>query len=399
MGMNPRTLSASAVLTLAGVLLPALQANAATFTVLHTFTGGLDGGNPVDGLTIDKAGNLFGSAASGGAGYGTAFELKKARTGFTFEVMYSFGAGSDGAAPGARIMEGPGGHLYGTTTQGGGGGGTVFELGALKDGSRKETEVYRFTNSAQGWQPSDGDLAFDAKGNIYGTTSYGGAYGVGAVYELIKGKTGYTETVLHSFGASGDGSIPVGGVNLDAAGNVYGTTSSGGNTNNGTVYELVKAQGYTENLIYNFQGTTDGETPYSGLTFDQYGNLYGGATDGGVNSGGTIFELSPGSGGWTFNVLYSTPGYGVSGPFRTPYVSPSGVVYGTTHCDGENGAGSVYQLTNSGGTWTYTSLHDFSGGSDGAFVFANPVFDAKGNIYGTTQIGGSGNGVVWEVSP
>jgi uncharacterized repeat protein (TIGR03803 family) len=80
-------------------------------------------------------------------------------------------------------------------------------------------------------------------------------------------------------------------------------------------------------------------------------------------------------------------------------VSPSGVVYGTTHCDGENGAGSIYQLTNSGGTWTYTSLHDFSGGSDGAFVFANPVFDAKGNIYGTTQIGGSGNGVVWEVSP
>jgi hypothetical protein len=175
----------------------------------------------------------------------------------------------------------------------------------------------------------------------------------------------------------------------------------GGSAGYGTVYQLVPgAPGHwTENVLYNFQGAADGETPYSGLTFDKYGNLYGGATDGGVNSGGTIFELSPASGGWTFNVLYSTPGWGVSGPFRTPYVDASGKVFGTTHCDGEYSAGSVYELTNSGSGWTYTSLHDFTGGSDGGFVFANPVFDANGNIYGTTQIGGNGYGVVWEVSP
>jgi uncharacterized repeat protein (TIGR03803 family) len=403
MRKSSKTVAASAAISLASVLASALAANAATFTVLHTFTGGSDGGNPIDGVSIDKSGNLYGSAAGGGAnGYGTAFELKHTKSGYTFDVLYNFASGKDGAAPGARVLKGPDGHLYGTTAQGGNGGGTVFDLGSIEKGGggiRKEAVLHSFAGGNDGYQASDGDLAFDAKGNIYGTTSYGGANNLGTVFELSPKAGGYTETILHSFGSGQDGSVPVGGITLDASGNVYGTTSAGGNTGSGTVYELVKSQNYAESVIYNFQASTDGETPFSGLTFDKYGNLYGGATDGGVNSGGVVFELSPGSGGWTFNALYSTPGYGVSGPFRTPYVDADGNVYGTTHCDGEYSAGSVYELTYSNGTWNYTSLHDFTGGSDGAYVFANPVFDAHGDIFGTTQIGGNGYGVVWEVSP
>jgi len=384
--------SAVAALTLASAMMPAAASAGWNFTVLHTFTGGSDGGYPVAGVTLDKFGNLYGTAASGGTGYGTAFELKNTAKGYAFEVLYSFAGGSDGAAPGARLMPGPDGRLYGTTAQGGGGGGTVFELGAReKGGSRLERDLFALFGGGNGYQPSDGDIAFDAKGDVFGTTTAGGAYGNGSVYELKRTKTGYTETAIYSFGAKqNDGSQPVGGLIFDAAGNLYGTTSQGGSGGGyGTVFQLVPGKsGWTENILYNFTGTSDAS-----------GNLYGGATDGGVNNGGTIYELSPGASGWKFAALYSVPGWGVSGPFRTPYVDASGNIWATTHCDGEYGAGSVYELTNSGGSWTYNSVHEFTGGSDGAYVFANPVFDGKGNIFGTTQVGGSGAGVVWEASP
>ena len=395
------TILATAALSLAAVACGPAPASATTFTVLHTFTNGSDGGNPIDGVTIDKAGNLYGTAASGGSGYGTAFKLKNVHGVYTFATLYAFTSGSDGAAPGARLMPGPDGHLYGTTQQGGGGGGTVFDLGrVLRKGVDKETQLYHFGGSGSGYQPSNGDLAFARAGHIYGTTYYGGSYNAGAVYELAKTPSGWTQTILHAFGATGDGAIPYSGVIADASGNLYGTTSAGGTAGYGTVYQLVpSASGWKENVIYNFQGQNDGETPYAGLTFDKNGNLYGGATDGGSNSGGVIFELSPSASGWTFTPIYSTPGWGVSGPFRTPYVAANGTIYGTTHCDGLNSAGSIYELTYSGSTWTYTSLHDFTGGADGGYVFANPVFDAHGDVFGTTQVGGSGYGVVWEVSP
>jgi uncharacterized repeat protein (TIGR03803 family) len=397
-----RASAAAAALSLAGVLAMTASAQATTFTVLHAFTGGADGGNPIDGISLDKAGNLYGTTYSGGSAYGgTAFELKHSKTGWAFDTLHPFAGGSDGSSPGARLLKGPDGHLYGTTTQGGGGAGTVFDLTAsMGGGQRKETAIYTFSGSGNGYQPSDGDLAFDKHGGIFGTTSYGGQYNQGTVFELQHVGKGYNARILHSFGASGDGQIPVAGVILDAAGNLYGTTSAGGSAGYGTVYQLSASSGYSENVLWNFQAQNDGETPYAGLTFDANGNLYGGATDGGVNNGGVIFELSPGASGWTFNPIYSTPGWGVSGPFRTPYIDANGNIFGTTHCDGANSAGSVYELNYANGQWNYTALHDFTGGTDGAYVFAPPVFDGKGNIYGTTQIGGQyGYGVVWEISP
>jgi uncharacterized repeat protein (TIGR03803 family) len=401
LGTDALRVTATAALLLASVLVPAVPADALTFTVLHTFTGGSDGANPLAGLTVDRAGNLYGTAESGGAGYGTAFELKHSASGWMFQVLYSFVSGSDGAAPVARVMPGPVGRLYGTTSQGGGGGGTVFDLGPSSNGGpRKERVIHSFTSRARGSQPSSGDLTFDAAGNIYGTTSSGGASGNGTVFKLTRLNPGWKETVLYSFAGGTDGAVPVAGVVFDTAGNLYGTTSAGGTSGNGTVFQLTPSGSHwSETILHNFQGQSDGLVPYAGLTFDRAGNLYGAATDGGTSGGGTIFVLTHGSGGWAFNVIYSVPGWGISGPFRTPLVDASGNVFGTTHCDGAYSAGSVFELARSGSTWTYTALHDFTGGADGAYLFSNPVFDTHGNVFGTTQVGGAGYGVVWEISP
>ena len=139
------TKTAAAALALIGVGALSVPAIALTFSVLHTFTGGADGANPLAGLTLDKSGNVYGTAQYGGAGYGTAFKLKHSRSGWNFELLYTFASGSDGAAPAARIVPGPQGHLFGTTAQGGGGGGTVFELGmSSKHSLDNERQLYRF---------------------------------------------------------------------------------------------------------------------------------------------------------------------------------------------------------------------------------------------------------------
>jgi uncharacterized repeat protein (TIGR03803 family) len=139
--------------------------------------------------------------------------------------------------------------------------------------------------------------------------------------------------------------------------------------------------------------------PYAGLIFDKVGNLYGGATEGGTAGGGTIFKLTPASGSWTFSVLYSLPGWNISGPFRNLMMDGAGNLYGTTHCDGTYDAGTVYKLSLQNGSWTYTSLYVFTGGADGLYSFSNLVVD-QGKLYGTTNLGGAnGFGVVFEVKP
>ena len=157
--------------------------------------------------------------------------------------------------------------------------------------------------------------------------------------------------------------------------------------------------GWTESIIHDFQNFDDGAVPYAGLIPDKAGNLYGAATEGGTNGGGTIFEFTPVGGGATFTVLYSNPGWGISGAFRDVLMDSSGNLYGTTHCDGAYSAGTVYKLTPAAGSWTYTSLYVFTGGSDGLYSYSNLVV-AHGHIYGTTNAGGAnGLGVVFEVAP
>ena len=393
------------VVGVAVVATPRMQAQ--TFNVLYNFTNASDGASPVAGLTIDKAGNLYGTAQSGGAGYGTAFELKHSGSSWTFKPLYSFASGTDGASPMARLMFGAKGRLYGTTSQGGAGYGTVFKLTGPTGATQPpltEAVIYSFMSGNDGAQPSAGDLIFDKAGNMYGTTSYGGASGNGTVFKLTapKGKKGnWVETVLYAFGQGTDGAVPVAGVTFDASGNLYGTTSAGGTYGYGIVFELTPSgSSWTESILYNFTGGNDGGTAYGGLLFDQSGNLYGATISGGTGTGGTVFQMTPSSGGWNYNVLYNIPGWTVSGPFRTIMMDASGSLYVTTHCDGVYGEGSSFKLTPSNGTWTYSDIYDFTGGTDGKFVISDLTFDQNGNLYGTTQQGGAnGYGVIFEITP
>jgi uncharacterized repeat protein (TIGR03803 family) len=205
---------------------------------------------------------------------------------------------------------------------------------------------------------------------------------------------------LHSFGEGNDGTDPVAGVAFDAAGNLYGTTSAGGSYGNGTVFQLRYSKaGWTEKILHNFELGGDGGVPYAGIVVND-GRLYGATTDGGEggsDGGGTVFELTPVNGDWDFTVLSRLAGWGISGSYRNVLLA-SGKIYATTHCDGGNDAGTVYELTPSGDTWKNKSLYSFSGGSDGLYSFSNLVL-YKGSLYGTTKLGGDKDyGVVFKVT-
>jgi uncharacterized repeat protein (TIGR03803 family) len=374
-------------------LVATTPAHAQTFSVVHNFTGGNDGGVPYNGF-VAAGGVFYGTTSTGGAsGDGVIFKINSSGS---QTVLHSFSGGTDGANPWGQLIRAKSGVLYGTTTGGGATGtGTVFQVSG-----KDETVLYSFAGGRDGATPLAG-LVEDAAGNLYGTTSAGGANGNGTVFKLTAAKTkgaAWTETVLYSFGKGSDGATPYGGLIFDAAGNLYGTTSAGGANAYGTVFQLVAGSPWTENILYNFQNTDDGGVPYAGLIADKKGNFYGAATEGGSNGGGTVYELTPSNGTWGFNVLYSVPGWGISGTFRNVVLDGSDKIYATTHCDGANNAGTVYELSRKGGTWNYTLLYTFTGGSDGLYSVSDLVL-YDGKLYGTTLYGGSdGSGVVYEIT-
>jgi uncharacterized repeat protein (TIGR03803 family) len=426
------TMVVSTSMAFALMVLPTQPAWAQSFTVLHNFTGGQDGGFVYAGLTIDKAGNMYGTTYQGGytggdcAGYGgcgTVFRLSRKGSGWIFSPLYSFLWGSDGAAPLAGVTVGPDGALYGTTNWGGGsnqctnGCGTVFSLRPQAHSCASvscpwsESVLYRFTG-ADGAFPQYGDLIFDQSGSLYGTTRQGGIWGLlcgdgggtcGIVYKLTPAGAGWTESILYAFTGESDGYYPYSGMIFDNTGKImYGTTLFGGAygimSGYGTVYQLIlTGNGWTENTLYTFQNGSDGEWPYAGITLDQSGRVYGSASYGGIGNGGTVFQLTPSGGSWLFSLLYSFSG--TCGPRGNLVFDPNGNLYGTTVCDGANKLGNVFKLTPGIGGWTYTSLHDFSG-SDGAGPYGSLLLDADGNLHGTTARGGTYNeGVVWEITP
>jgi uncharacterized repeat protein (TIGR03803 family) len=384
-------------------------ARAQTFTVLHNFTGGQDGANPRAGVTIDGAGNLYGTTYLGGTGNGTVYRMKRSGLNWISNPLFSFDEG-DGANPEARVIFGPDGLLYGTTLSGGSDLlGTVFNLKPSPSACKAalcpwtETVLYDFLGYPfDGESPHYGDLIFDRAGNIYGTTADGGFADAGVVYELTPSGSGWTESVLYSFGSfNSDGANPLNGVILDSAGNLYGTTLQGGTSNYGTVFQLrhIAGSNWTEIPLYNFDNGSDGSYPYAGLIFDQSGNLYGTTSHGGMGYG-TVFELLPAGGSWTYSVLYSFTGPASCASYGNLAMDAAGNLYGTRICGGAYGLGSVLKLTPSNSGWTYTDLHDFTGGGDGAGPYCNVTFDANGNLYGTASAGGSERfGVVWEITP
>jgi len=190
----------------------------------------------------------------------------------------------------------------------------------------------------------------------------------------------------------------VAGVTVDAAGNLYGTTSLGGEFGNGIVYKLTKSDsGWTQTVLYAFQGGSDGANPVGGVILDAAGNLYGGTLFGGTGGGGVVYELSPAGAGYTLTTLHSFDTF--YGPYNNLTLA-NGSLYGTANMDGANGMGSVFKLTPSAGGWTFTDLHDFAGGADGTLPYGAVAVDANGNVFGTVAAGGTLNqGLIFEITP
>jgi|HubBroStandDraft_1064217.scaffolds.fasta_scaffold02830_4 uncharacterized repeat protein (TIGR03803 family) len=289
------------------------------------------------------------------------------------------------------------GKLYGATTNGGAACncGTVYQLTPEAGGNWTYETLYEFQGGSDGLVPV-GNIIFDADGNLYGVTGSGGTHGFGTVYELSPSTGGeWTHTVLYSFKAEPDGNSPDAGLIMDAAGDLYGTTRSGGNNFMGTVFKLRQSSSghWTETVLYRF-GSIDGDAPQAELIMDAKRNLYGTTVGGGANSDGVVFELSPVSGGgWSESVLYSFTGGQDQGKPEAPvWMDSKGNLYGTT-IGTENNVlfGTVFELTPaSGGTWTETTLHTFGlQQSDGAVPAGGLTPDAAGNLYGTTDKGGS----------
>ncbi len=398
------------VLALTVVLTPAAQAQ--TFQVIYNFTGGIGGVYPFASLAIDKAGNIYGTTELGGAGgFGMVFELAPKNSGWIFNPLYSFQGGSDGKSPEAPLTIGPDGSLYGTTVFGGNDNcGIVFNLrpGPTRPSSVltpwRETVLHNLGQSnSDGRNPYAG-VTLDRAGNVYGTTADGGYAGNGIVFELTPAGDRWNESVLHTFAGPGDAAAPFSGLTMDSAGDLYGTTLSGGVMGNGAVYELTPSGSeWTEKVLYSFQYGMDGGDVYAGLILDPEGILYGAAATAGAYGGGTVYQLTPSNGNWTFKTLYALSG--IEGPYSSLVMDAAGNLYGTNVFDGAYGYGSVFKLTPQYGGWAYTDLHDFTGGTDGGYPYGGLVLDRQGNLYGVAPRGGNPNycfdgcGVIFEVTP
>ncbi len=331
----------------AALALLTVSASAQTETILYSFTGGSDGASPYPGLTPDGKGNFFGTAEFGGANYG----------------------------------------------------GAVFELSPSTNGTWTESVIFSFGSNAVGEFPTGG-VTMDGRGNLYGLTFLGGLYFSGVAYELSPSSSGtWSETILYNFdqASAGAGFYAADGLIWDTTGNLYGTTSNGGPSGDGTVFQLVQASDgtWTENTLYSFTGKDDGGLPYSRLLFDKAGNLYGTGVMGGAHDSGVLFEFIPESNGtWTETIVHAfTGGAGSVASTGALTMDQSGNLYANT-------VFAVMKFSkDSKGQWNPTILHQFLGGPDGADGESKLLFDSAGNLFGTTMTGGTHRGTVFELSP
>jgi uncharacterized repeat protein (TIGR03803 family) len=424
--LNPaRALSILFALAISTVML-AGGAQAQKFSALYEFQGSNNGETPWSSLTFDGAGNLYGTTrygglnnCNGGLGCGVVYELSPPASGtgaWTQTVVHAFTNGSDGATPYAGLVADSSGNLYGAAFYGGNfaaancqsdGCGLIFELSPAGEGVWTESVLYTFTGAQDGGFPF-GTLTRDSEGNLYGTTVAGGHInatnctpgGCGVVFKLSLGSSGWQETVLYAFSGDHDGSQPYSGVTLDTAGNLYGTSTLGGSVDCdcGTVFELSPASGgWKETTIHQFT-QSNGNTPQGPVTLDAAGNVYGTTVFGGPatqcdDGCGVVFELSPGATAWTETKLRV---FNQSGPF-----SPSGSVvfdsegnlYGTVQNSG------IYKLSLESGVWKQAGYFSPKP-ANGNTPIGGLIIDSSGNLYGTFAYGGPTNsGVVFKLVP
>ena len=324
-------------------------------TVLYSFTGGADGGEPYKGVTIDREGNLYGTAVTGGAGSceggcGVAYKLTNSGGTWTQTVIHAFTGAEDGSGPGARVTVARAGNVYGMAPTGGAYGlGTIYKIHPGPNGAWTFTVIHAFTGGADGSTGSAGRMIV-RDGHLYGAATTGGTYGSGVVFQLTPTAVGeWLFRTIYSFRGQPDGSFPYGALLFDGSGNIYGTTYYGGANGVGAVYKLSRRSvgEWNENVLYSFQEGSDGNSPISNLVFDRIGNLYGTTSEGGLGRG-TIFKLRP------------LPG----------------------------------------GQWAERVVHAFEGPPDGAFSYNGMVVDAFGNFYGATVHGGDNDdGAIYKFMP
>jgi uncharacterized repeat protein (TIGR03803 family) len=340
-------------------------------------------------------------------------------------VVYSFKGTPLSSTPEAGLITDASGNLYGTAAYGGVensscsiGCGTAFELSPERAGKWNETVLYSLNNPDTGLYPSN-PLIFDAAGNLYSATQVGGELGV--AFELLHQATPWKYKLLHDFLGCRDGQQPRSGL-TELNGNFYGTTVAGGNScsgGNGTVFELSRRGGHwKETVIHRFVPYADGASPQAGMTFDSSGNLYGTTSYGGNSSCasgcGTIFELSPAQGGgWSKKVLHEFTGSDGFMPLANLVWDASGNLWGSAEYGGDDscvggGCGTIYKLSrDERARWRFAVAYVFLKQSQGTDPAGNMVFDASGNLYGTTVSGGNvaacpqpgGCGVVFRLSP
>jgi hypothetical protein len=418
--------------------------------VLYSFQGGTDGAYPAGGVVFDKQGNLYGATQQGGAdncspmaACGTVYQLSPPGHkggAWTETILHVFKgkAFNDGEFPAGGVIADASGSIYGTTSYGGtgdcvllgikGGCGTVYEFSppGTEGGAWTYAILYSFKGENDGYLPN-GDLVFDGTGNLYGSTAFGGGKGTtcdpgyyqycGTVFKLSPPKTKggkWTEQVLHSFAGGTDGASPNGDLALDNSGVIYGTTVNGGDqdckTNYsvgcGAVFELTppssKGGAWTEKVLHRFEISKNEANPAAGMTFGGGGYLYG-------TTVGTVFRLAPPStksGRWKETILY-TFNHDADDSMGGLIFDASGNLYGTTY-SGLAVSGTVFELKppRNGSDWKLSVLHGFAGSPDGALPAAGLVFDQTGNLYSTTPEGGTGTGcsfhgcgTVFEVRP
>ncbi len=375
-------------------------AAAGTYTVLYRFSDG-NTGSPTGQLYL-RDGTLYGtgSGLNSGHGNGQVFQLKKSGDKWKFKTLLAFD-GQNGALPRGGVIADQAGTFYGAASGGGADGyGTLFKLWN-SGGHWKSTALQDFAwDDAGGTQPNS-DLVIDAAGALVGTTYLGGDEQRGTVFSLVGQGRRWREKVLYRFGNNYDGYEPATGVLLAGNGAFYGTTYHGGMYDYGTVFELRHSHGsWTETKIHTFTAGADGEYPINGLVEGADGTLYGTTLFGGPFQYGTVFSLTQSGGNWTHTVIHDF-GNGMDG--QEPYgglLRVGDTLYGTAEFGGTSGSGIIFSLTGSGGNWTETILYNFGGGADGALPCAAMIADANGNLYGTTFMGGTkDNGTVWEFTP
>ncbi|HEY3975155.1 MAG TPA: choice-of-anchor tandem repeat GloVer-containing protein [Candidatus Sulfotelmatobacter sp.] len=403
-------------------LIPVANAAIETESTLFTFSETTSFW-PQGALIEDSSGNFYGTTRGGGTyGVGTVFELSPPVSGGAWTITYLYNfvpyGNAAGYMPISDLVQDKKGAFYGTTYSGGDpvcNCGGVYKLNppAVLGGAWTEVPLYAFKQSGDGHLPTAYALALTSTGTLYGTTIRGGTWDSGVLYELTtKNGTSYTESVLYSFGDTGDASTPNGPILLDSKGALYGVAAAGGAFNQGAMYKYVPAangQPATESLLYSFGGSsTTGASPAGSLVFDAGGNIYGVTSYGGANNYGVVYSLAPGTG--TETILYAftldSGAYPVAG---LTWNHTNNNLYGTTSSLNMHpaGDGSVYKLVPpavKGGAWTETTLYQFTYRINGGYLTGTVTLDAKtGDLYGTAQNGGVTGcdlfcGTIWQIT-